>query len=153
MLDRPTISFTVYGRPQQRGSKQAMVRYAGGKPVVKNGRVATYAMDSNKRSGSWMAEVRSMAAAAYAGELLAGPVTLACRFYFARPKSHYGAKGLKASAPLIHTQTPDVDKLLRAVADSLTGVIWRDDRQAWEVAGTKFWTEHAERLEVEIYAN
>lgn len=147
------ISFVVYGRPQQRGSKQSMVRYAGGSPVMRNGRVATFTMDANKKSGSWMAEVRSMAAAAYSGELLAGPVTMECRFYFSRPKSHYGAKGVKQSAPEQHTQTPDVDKLLRAVADALTGVVWRDDRQAWAVVGRKFWTEFADRLEVEIHGN
>jgi len=42
-----TISFVVYGRPQQRGSKQSMVRYAGGSPVMRNGRVATFTMDAN----------------------------------------------------------------------------------------------------------
>ena len=149
------VQFTVYGRPQQRGSKNAMVIYRGGKPVMTNGRVATYAMDSNKKSGPWMAEVRAMAAAAFGGKpLLDGPVILGAQFHFARPQSHYGTKGLKRSAPLIHTQTPDVSKLLRSLEDSLTGVVWRDDRQIWCYASYtgKYWTETAERVECCVYS-
>jgi Holliday junction resolvase RusA-like endonuclease len=149
------LNFTVYGRPQQRGSKRAMVIYRNGKPVMANGRVCTYAMDANKNSGQWMAEVRAMAAAAYGGKpLLAGPIILGCKFFFARPKSHYGANGLKASAPRLHLQTPDLAKLIRALEDAITGQVWRDDKQVWCYAGYtgKYWTEAAERVEVTIYA-
>lgn len=38
---------------------------------------------------------------------------------------------------LPHTRQPDADKLLRAVCDALTGVVWKDDSQACVVAVNK----------------
>ena len=51
----------------------------------------------------------------------------------ANAKGHYGtgrnADQVKASAPPHPTTKPDATKLVRAVEDALTGVIWRDDSQ------------------------
>jgi len=50
-----------------------------------------------------------------------------------RPQAHYGtgrnAGVLKKSAPPHLIQTPDLTKLIRAVEDGLTGIIWKDDKQ------------------------
>jgi crossover junction endodeoxyribonuclease RusA len=69
--------------------------------------------------------------------LLTGPCRLVVVFYFPRPKSHYGARGLKPSAPGWVTRTPDLDKLVRAVGDSLTGVCVRDDSLIVELVAMK----------------
>ena len=67
-----------------------------------------------------------------------GPVCLSATFWFERPKSHYG-KILKASAPVQHTQRPDVDNLIKTVLDGLNGIAWKDDAQVIEVTGRKEW--------------
>jgi Holliday junction resolvase RusA-like endonuclease len=53
------------------------------------------------------------------------------RFRMPRPKSHFGAKGLKASAPRHHFGKPDIDNLTKLVLDVVTkdGRVWRDDSQ------------------------
>jgi Holliday junction resolvase RusA-like endonuclease len=111
-------------------------------------------MDANKQSASWMEQVRSMAAAEYGlgRELLASPLCLYADFFFSRPQSHYGVKGIKKSAPLFHTQTPDIDKLARCLCDAITGVVWKDDRYVTMAVLNKHWTMAQERVEVSIYA-
>lgn len=155
---KPDYAFTVLGRAQQRGSKQAsLIPKRGGGWVEKNGRPITVARDMNAKSKDWMQEVKSAAVQAIGQiELLTDPIDLTARFYFSRPKGHYGsgrnASSLKASAPVIHAQSPDLAKLLRSLEDSLTGVTWRDDRQVFRYGcGTgRYWTQTQERTEVEI---
>ena len=63
-------------------------------------------------------------------------------FMFARPKSHYGtganAREIKRSAPAYKSTRPDLDKLVRAVLDSLTGIVFVEDSQ---VAGLSAWKD------------
>lgn len=64
---------------------------------------------------------------------LDGPLRLRAIFYIARPKHHYRtgkfAGQLKPNAPRFCTTTPDTDKLVRAIGDSLTGFVYQDDSQ------------------------
>ena len=89
-------------------------------------------------------------------EVFLGPVSMIVEFYFGRPKSHSGtgrnAGTLKPTAPREHIQTPDLDKLLRAVKDALKGIVYRDDSQVYRFCqGTgKYWTESQERAEFVI---
>jgi Holliday junction resolvase RusA-like endonuclease len=48
-------------------------------------------------------------------------------FRFPRPKAHYTKKGLKDSAPYLHTSRPDADNLIKFVCDALNGIFWHDD--------------------------
>lgn len=72
-----------------------------------------------------------------------GPLDLHVAFFFPRPQSHYrtgkNAHELKPSAPSWHTSKPDADKLLRAIGDSLTGVVARDDSQFAHVEAFKYY--------------
>ena len=56
-------------------------------------------------------------------------VRIVVMFGFERPKKHSTSKGLRDNAPLYHTSTPDTDKLLRALLDSMSGVVFEDDSQ------------------------
>lgn len=68
-------------------------------------------------------EVRPFCASPFSG-----PVALALEFTFARPKKHFGARGLKPDAPVNHTSKPDLDNLSKAVMDCLTQCgVWTDD--------------------------
>ena len=140
-----SISFCVYGKPAQQGSKKGF--------VVKGRAIIVEANDKAKRE--WRQSVCMAAREAMNGrELLTGPVVLQVSFFFRRPKSHYGsgknANKLKASAPVEHTQAPDLDKLVRNVGDGLTGTVLRDDSQICEILAGRSWTEEAERAVVVV---
>lgn len=155
---KPDFQFTALGRAQQRGSKQAsLIPKRGGGFVEKNGRPMVVARDMNAKSKAWMQEVKWAAISALGQiELITVPIELTARFYFCRPQSHFGsgknAGVLKASAPSIHAQSPDLAKLLRSLEDSLSGVVWQDDKLVYRYGqGTgRYWTETQERTEVEI---
>jgi Holliday junction resolvase RusA-like endonuclease len=135
------LTFTVYGKPAPAGSKRFVPAGGkrGGRPLV---------IDDSKRSRPWKQDVAAIAGEAMGGrELLAGPLGLELVFYVARPKGHYGARGLRPSAPAWPIVKPDVLKLARAVEDALTGQVWRDDAQVVRELLMKRYGE-PERVEV-----
>jgi Holliday junction resolvase RusA-like endonuclease len=141
------VRFTVYGTPAQMGSKKAFYSEKLKRSFVTD--------DNSAKRKNWANAVSSAAAEAMdGGELIAGPVRLVVRFYFARPQSHYGtgrnAGTLKASSPAHHAQSPDLDKLIRCLSDALTGTVFRDDKQVWRIESERHWTETQERAEVEV---
>jgi crossover junction endodeoxyribonuclease RusA len=122
------ITFTVPGIPQTAGSKRAFVNPKTGRAII---------TDDNRKGKDWRACVQAKANEVYTEPtLLDGPLLLDVIFMFPRPRSHYGtgryANSLKHNAPMHHTKRPDATKLLRALEDALTGVIWRDDAQVCE---------------------
>ncbi len=134
------ITFFVPGNPAPQGSK----RYLGRGVMV----------ESSKRVKPWRADIRA-AALEHFPTPFTGPVRVYMRFVIRRPMSHWGtgrnAKKRRRSAPSRHTQKPDLDKLVRAVGDALTGIAYLDDSQI--VAGTnhKQWAgTHNERPGAEI---
>jgi crossover junction endodeoxyribonuclease RusA len=99
----------------------------------------------NPKVEAWQGVVAAAAGAAGVRRT-DGPVNLTLRFYFARPKGHFGtgrnAGKLKASAPALPTSQSagDVDKLARAVLDALTGVAFDDDSQVADLTARKRYT-------------
>jgi Holliday junction resolvase RusA-like endonuclease len=83
-----------------------------------------------------------------------GPLGLAATFTLRRPKGHFGtgrnARKLKPSAACWPVVKPDATKLLRAIEDALTGVVWTDDAQVVEQLATKRYGE-PEGAHVEIW--
>jgi len=150
------LSFTVIGRPQQRGSKKVgFIPSRSGGVLMKNGRPIIVARDANDNSKAWMDSVK-LAACMEVGrqELIRGPVELVVVFYFKRPQSHYGsgknAGTLKQSAPEYHAQSPDLDKLVRCLGDALTGIVYQDDKLVCRTTSSREWTTTTERAEVTI---
>ncbi len=164
------ISFTVYGKPQSRGSKSPMtIRTADGYLVYRKDKFGEMILDKNRRpipvivmpdsakgSKPWMAAVSAAAGEAMAGhDLIVDLVILSVSFHFRRPKSDYGtgrnAGKLKKSAPAHHAKQPDLSKLVRGVEDALTGIVYRDDRQICRYGEVeKRWTDAQERAVITV---
>lgn len=135
------VSFTVYGKPQPAGSKRGF--YAGGRVIV---------TDANANSRPWKALVSDAALKEIGGRgpLYRGPLSLSLMFYMPRPKGHFGRRGLLPSAPEHPAVKPDVTKLIRAVEDAMTGIVWKDDTQVVIQQAQKQYGEPA-RCEVIVH--
>lgn len=98
-------------------------------------------VESSKGLKPWRAAIAACAPRLPA--LLDGPLDVQLQFCFPRPKKHYrtgkSAHLLRPDAPRWHTSKPDADKLERAVLDSLTAVIYRDDAQVALLHAAKVW--------------
>lgn len=119
------------------------------------GSKAPWGGEANVRTRPWRAAVSWAALEAMREggcQLLAGPVRVFVEFRFARPRSHYGrgrnADVLRPSAPRLVARTPDLDKLVRAVADALSGIVYRDDAQVAELRAVKLYGTPGATIEV-----
>ena len=115
-----SLTFTVLGKPAPQGSK----RHVGRGVMV----------ESSKRCKPWRQDVRHTALDLRPDDWYANmdaAIALSVVFVFARPKSHFRANGqLKPSAPPHCTgRIGDVSKLVRAVEDAMTGILYNDDAQ------------------------
>lgn len=80
-----------------------------------------------------------------------GAVRVTLLFYMPRPKGHFGAKGLKPSAPLAHTGKPDLDNLAKAVLDVLTRLeAWNDDSQVNFLTVARRWADGKPGCHIQI---
>lgn len=101
------LSFRVEGHPAPKGSK----RHVGGGRMI----------ESSKKLPAWMRAVTQEATKNRPSEPIDAPVSVYMHFYLPKPKRpRYDAPAVK----------PDVDKLSRAVLDSLeaAGVLTNDSR-------------------------
>ncbi|MDI9559696.1 MAG: RusA family crossover junction endodeoxyribonuclease, partial [Pseudomonadota bacterium] len=55
---------------------------------------------------------------------------LECEFIFARPKT-------LPKKVVDHTKKPDLDNLLKALKDAMTGIVWHDDAQIVSLSARK----------------
>jgi hypothetical protein len=82
-MDSVSFSFSVPGKPQQKGSKQAFAR------MGKNGRPFATLVDSNKEAMNHQNWIKACALAEVPLDWERdGPVKVSISFYFQRPKSH-----------------------------------------------------------------
>lgn len=128
----------VPGVPAPQGSKRFLGRSARGRVRM---------VESSDRVAAWRTDVRDKVEAAMTVPFEPTPsaVVLSARFVFVRPKSHYGtgrnSEILKQSAPRLpmDSNRGDLDKLLRAVLDAMTGVAFADDGQVAKINAGKEW--------------
>ncbi len=136
-----TIQFFVSGIPQPKGSISSFVSASTNRIV---------SLGANEKGAPWQATIAAEAMQARSDAKLGlhrGPVRMAAQFVFVRPKGHFGkgknANRLLPSAPREHVQKPDRDKLLRALQDSLIGVLYADDSQVYDGPIHKTWGDAA----------
>lgn len=132
-----TCQFEVEGRPVPQGSMTASYNRTTGTSHVHHVQGTALAM--------WRASIREAARAAGITLSLA-PIVLQVQFGMPRPKQHLQLRGgryvpkpryMNARPALM----PDLDKLLRAVMDSLTGIAYRDDAQVVDIIAAKVYGE------------
>jgi Holliday junction resolvase RusA-like endonuclease len=111
--------FTVLGLPSTKGSTRSFLR---GKKIV--------TVADARGLGAWTQAVKWAAKVqAIKCQPKPIPMSIAACFVFTRP----------ASAPLRphHVVKPDLDKMLRALLDALTGIAYEDDAQVTLIAASK----------------
>lgn len=132
-------AFRVPGIPIPQGSMRA----------IRSGRNGALVMLSdNDKLSSWRGDVRDAALRAIApgpypkaprGE----PVRVGVTFHLPRIKAHFTPKGeLRDYAPSYPTTKPDLDKLVRAILDAMTGVVYYDDAQVATIEAGKLYDTH-----------
>jgi hypothetical protein len=143
------LSFRVYGTASGMGSKRAFTPKGWNRAIV---------TDSNRSLKSWQQLVREAASDAIrqtqtrdrsppntggAWRLLDAPVRLLIAFYFTRPKS-------LPKRIVANTRSVDVDKCARAIADALTGIVYRDDVLVCELIAGKYYAAEGEVPHVDV---
>lgn len=130
------VGIRVYGRPITQGSKT-------------KGRFSLYD-DNAKTLKPWRKKVKEAAEdQCRYHDTIDGPVRVWLRFTFDRPKTHFrtgrNAHLLRDAAPRFPTWHNDVDKLTRAVFDSLTEAgVWADDGLVVDERVRKFYANEDE---------
>lgn len=121
------VSFFVAGTPKPQGSKRAFVH-----PKTRRAILTESAGAALK---DWRYDVKTTAIMKMAGkDMIVTPkaVMLKVNFILPRPVSLPKTKPTPLAA-----KKPDTDKLLRAIGDALTGVVYSDDSQVIELHGFK----------------
>tara|TARA_R110002049_G_C8808995_1_gene533316 strand:- start:53 stop:475 length:423 start_codon:yes stop_codon:yes gene_type:complete len=117
-----SLRFVVHASAAPQGSKRHV-----GRGIM---------IESSKRVKPFRQDVKWAALEAKPTEWkMDGPFSISVDFCFIRPKSHFTSKGaLTKSAPLRPTgrNVGDIEKLLRAVHDALSEVLFTDDSQVVE---------------------
>jgi Holliday junction resolvase RusA-like endonuclease len=136
------VAFTVLGEAAPQGSK-TKTRFGG-------------IREANPRTRPWRQAVAAEALLAMGGRGPRGePVEMRIRYFFPRPRGHYGtgrnAAVRKPSAPEHKLTAPDTSKLNRAAEDAMSGIVYRDDAQivhtdAWKLYGSPARAEIEVRL-------
>lgn len=112
-------TFRVFGLPQPKGSTRAFIRK--GRAIVTS---------DNRELKPWAQNVALSAHVSGIRVIEKGPVKIEVQFVLPRPRSVKRGQAFQCVRP-------DLDKLLRAVLDALTGVAWTDDGQVAVIQAAK----------------
>ena len=133
-----TVSFDVPGLPQPKGSKTAIVDSHGHARVIEG-----TSNTGRKLLKEWQAVCEEVFAYTYRGEPFDEPV---------EARLHFRMEAIQTDPfRSRHAVKPDIDKLVRAVFDSLTKAkVWKDDSLCCELTTTKYYIQRGERAGVSV---
>lgn len=135
LIEPRVIEVFVPGEPIPQGS---MVAY-----YHKALRRASLKPDNERELKAWRAIVGTMARLKWHGKPSTSAIRLDCEFRFPRVKQTAAGPRRASTKYPTTRQTPDRDKLLRAVQDAMTGVIYGDDSQVISGETSKVFVESA----------
>ena len=126
-------TFFVHGLPVPQGSSRAF---------VVNGRAVVTSANRNLKDWRNLVSLRAQEFA----KMHEGAIGIELQFFLPRP----------ASLPkkvLHHMKKPDLDKLIRACLDSMTGIMFKDDSQVTSIQASKEYATTSQGVRVSIYSN
>ena len=134
---RQIAKFTVFGKPQPQGSTKAFIPRGWKRAIITS---------ANSKMKPWRQEISGTAVAIVEAGAIPAPkeeaVAITLDFFLERPKSIP-----KRRTAL--TVKPDLDKLVRASLDALTGILFVDDAQVVYIRTSKAYGS-PERLEITL---
>jgi Holliday junction resolvase RusA-like endonuclease len=140
------MTLMVMGTPVPKGSARAFVIPGRGDNKVR----AVVVQNNKKALSHWQTQIGNEARYAMSHAQVPppfdGPFMVGVTFMFNRPKS------VSVKARPVPAVKPDLDKLIRAVLDGLTGILWRDDAQVVSIIAKKRYliAAGAEYVEIRI---
>lgn len=140
MTGQESIRFTVRGIPIPQGSSRAFV--VNGHAVITS---------ANRNLSTWRRLVSDVAQRYAPKTPWEGPIRLVLRFGLHKPAGvrEWRGRGRKRHRVRVYaTKQPDLDKAVRAVADSLSGIVYVDDRQIVQIRASKGYGVPGVRVEV-----
>lgn len=130
------ITFNVPGEPQGKGRPR----------VTKFG---TYTPEKTMIYENWIKACYVEQVNQHLGE---GQIIMAIEIYYSIPKSATKGKLLAMQHNIVRpTKKPDCDNVLKAVADSLNGIAYKDDSQIVRATVAKYYSDNP-RLVVNLEA-
>lgn len=81
-------------------------------------------------------------------EPISGPICCKLTFYFKRPKEMAENVFLYGTEPLPMVKRPDIDNISKAVLDALSGIVWGDDKQVFDLQATKWYCGYVKEQEM-----
>ena len=137
-------TFVVYGQARPKGSKTTFITDAAWAKAKREGRKPFAVSKEPDSTTQWVRLVSQVMAQElqrpYTKE--EGPLAVSVIFYFPRPKSR--------PTDVWYANTPDADKLIRAIGDAGNGVAWADDKMIAYWIVRKFYTDGAARVVIRI---
>jgi len=107
-------------------------------PVAKErARVTRFGAYTPARTKEFQRQIQSYARQWVTKKPFEGPLKLQCDFYLSRPKKP------KFSYPATR---PDIDNYLKAIMDSLNGIIWKDDSLIVDIRSSKHYTAESPNI-------
>ena len=125
------MKLMVIGPPVPKGSARAFVIPGKGDQSPR----AVVVQNNKKALAHWQTQIGNEARTAMNSTQVPppfdGPFIVSVTFRLNRPRS------VSVKDRPVPTVKPDLDKLVRAVLDALTGILWRDDAQVVTIIATK----------------
>lgn len=136
------IAFTVPAVPIAQPRQRHRAFTVRGRVITQNFTPAKHPVQAFK------ATARLAASQAYTGAPLEGPICVVATFVFPRPGRLCWKK--RPMPRCWHASRPDTENVLKALQDSLTGLIWKDDAQIAEVRCKKVYASGDEQPHVSV---
>ena len=134
MMHSAAVSFHVVGTPVPQGSSRAFLTRS------RTGPPRAIITSASKGLPLWRGLVSQAAMQVAPSPPWSGPIALDVTIRLPQPKSRSRFRGRgkeRHEVPLYPDRRPDIDKLVRALLDSMTGIIFEDDAQVVRIAAVK----------------